>query len=655
MTGNATNTAIQAFQEGTNYHIQRLLGSHNASKNGQAGYIFRTWAPNAASVSITGSFNNWDSSANPMTRVNNTGVWEGFSVEAKRYDEYKFCITDKKGEQVLKSDPYAKHYETAPANASKIWDSQPFKWTDADWLSHRQKHNPYHNPMNIYEMHLGSWRRYPDGNCFDYDKLADELVSYLTEFGYTHIEILPITEHPFDGSWGYQVNGFFAPTSRYGTPEQFKSFVNKLHNAGIGVILDWVPAHFPKDAHGLALYDGTPCYEYADPTKCEHKGWGTHVFDFAKPEVHSFLISSAMWWVEEFHIDGLRIDAVASMLYLDYDRKHGEWKPNRNGGNENLEAVTFLQKLNSAVLTAQPDVLTIAEESTSWAMVTKPPYMGGLGFNFKWNMGWMNDILQYTSLDPIFRAYNHDKLTFGMFYAFSENFVLPISHDEVVHGKCSLWNKMPGEYDEKFAGMRTFLGFMMSHPGKKLLFMGSEFGQVIEWDYKKELDWLLLDYEAHRQLATYVKDLNHFYLKQTPLWQIEDSWEGFSWIVADDNAQNIVVMRRTDEKGNNLIIVCNFSPIQRENYRFGVPNAYSYKKIFCSNDKKYGGTNTSNRAALYEEIPSHKHSGSISVTIPPLSVMWFAPKEKSVRKPASKSATAVKAKKVSSSRKAKKG
>ena len=642
MTGESIGTAINEFRNGANYHVQRILGSHRAEKNGQEGYIFRTWAPNAKGVSIVGSFNNWETDADPMTYVQGTGVWEGFSALASRYDEYKYCVTSENGVNVLKSDPYALHYETAPANASKIWDSESFDWADEDWLESRRTHNPYHSPMNIYEMHLGSWRRYPDDNCFDYEKLADELVEYLTELAYTHIEIMPVTEHPYDGSWGYQVNGFFAPTSRYGTPEQFKSFVNKLHSAGIGVILDWVPAHFPKDAHGLAFFDGTPCYEYADPIKGEHKRWGTHVFDFGKAEVRSFLISSAMWWIEEYHIDGLRIDAVASMLYLDYDRNHGEWRPNRNGGRENLEAVEFLQKLNSAVLTAHPDALMIAEESTSWALVTKPPHMGGLGFNFKWNMGWMNDVLDYTSLDPIFRAYNHDKLTFGMFYAFSENFILPISHDEVVHGKCSLWNKMPGDYEAKFAGMRAFYGFMMSHPGKKLLFMGSEFGQVIEWDYKKELDWLLLDYESHRQLAAYVKDLNHFYLKQAPLWQIEDSWEGFSWIVADDNAQNIVVMRRTDEAGNNLIFVCNFSPVQRENYRFGVPKAYSYKKIFCSNDKKYGGNNENNRAVGYEEIPSHKYPGSISITIPPLTAMWFAPKEKAARKPAAKRSEAPK-------------
>ena len=639
MIGDGIASAVGAFHNGSNYHIQQLLGSHRASENGREGYVFRVWAPKATSVSIVGGFNDWDSAAAPMKRLNDSGVWEGFLSDVGCYDEYKYCVTGADDKQVLKSDPFARHYETAPANASKIWDNDGFEWSDNGWLGRRKQHNHYRNPMNIYEIHLGSWRRYPDGNCFDYEKLADELVVYMTELGYTHIEILPITEHPFDGSWGYQVNGFFAPTSRYGTPTQFKSFVDKLHSAGIGVILDWVPAHFPKDAHGLAMFDGTPCYEYEDSIKREHKGWGTHVFDFAKPEVQSFLISSAMWWVEEYHIDGLRIDAVASMLYLDYDRNHGEWRPNRNGGRENLEAVDFLRKLNSAVLTAHPDVIMIAEESTSWAMVTKPPYMGGLGFNFKWNMGWMNDMLQYTSLDPIYRAYNHDKLTFGMFYAFSENFILPISHDEVVHGKCSLWTKMPGDYEAKFAGMRTFLGFMMSHPGKKLLFMGSEFAQVIEWDFSKELDWLLFDYEAHRQFAEYVKDLNHFYLKQPALWQIEDSWEGFEWIVADDNAQNIVVMRRTDEQGKNLIIVCNFSPIARENYRFGVPAAYSYKRIFCSNDKKYGGSNAANRAVMYETVPMHKHPGSIAVDIPPMSVMWFEAREKLLRKPAAKKPT----------------
>ena len=628
------SSLLHSFSRGVNYHAQQVFGAHSDARYGKSGFMFRVWAPNAAAVSVVGSFNDWNADVNHMNRLPDTGVWECFIAGVQSYDVYKYCVVSHDGRRALKSDPYALHYETAPANASKVYEHEDFKWADRRWLDRRAEINPCRSPMNTYEIHLGSWRRYSDGNCFDYDKLADELVPYLKDFAYTHIEVMPITEYPFDGSWGYQVNGYFAPTSRYGTPAQFKSFVNKMHRAGIGVILDWVPAHFPRDLHGLYMFDGTPCYEYEDIKKREHQNWGTHVFDYAKPEVRSFLISSAMYWIEEYHIDGIRIDAVASMLYLDYDRSHGEWSPNMYGGNGNLEAVEFIRQLNSAILTRHPGVLMIAEESTAWPLVTRPPNVGGLGFNFKWNMGWMNDTLQYTSLDPVYRDYNHDKLTFGMFYAFSENYMLPISHDEVVHGKCSLLSKMPGDYDMKFAGARVFLGFMMSHPGKKLLFMGSEFGHVAEWDYKKELDWVLYDFESHRKLADYSKALGHFYLKYSQLWQIEDSWDGFRWVVADDHEQNIAVFSRINEKGQELIAVFNFSPIPRDNYRFGVPQAKRYQRILSSNETRFGGTDDNEpELIICEKIPSHHQEYSISISIPPLSASWYAPKGVLRRKP----------------------
>lgn len=616
-----TKDEIAEFLAGKNIRAQAVLGAHAAKSGSRAGVIFRVWAPEANSVSVVGDFNGWNRLKSPMKHCG--GVWELFVAGIEAYASYKFSVEDARGGIRLKCDPFAFHSETAPANASKFLDISGFGWKDGKWLQKREKTNFCRSPVNIYEMHLGSWRKYKDGNCFDYDKTADELIPYILEMGYTHVEVMPITEYPFDGSWGYQVTGYFAPTSRYGTPFQFMSFVNKLHMAGIGVILDWVPAHFPKDEHGLYEFDGSVCFEYADPHKAEHYGWGTRVFDFGRPEVRSFLISSALFWVEQYHADALRLDAVASMLYLDYERPAGRWTPNRFGGRENLEAVEFIQQLNQAVLTAHPDVLMIAEESTAWPLVTKPPQVEGLGFNFKWNMGWMNDMLRYTSLDPIYRAYNHDKLTFSMFYAFSENYLLPISHDEVVHGKCSLISKMPGGYEQKFAGVRVFLGYMMSHPGKKLLFMGSEFGQMIEWNYARELDWLLLDYPAHRALRGYVMALNHFYLKNAALWEIEDSWDGFRWAVADDAAQNIAVFSRIDERNREIVCVFNFSAVRRDRYRFGVRGTRSYMEILSSDWEEYGGTGVRNGRVKAEKIPVHGCDRSIEITIPPLSALWF--------------------------------
>ncbi len=584
--------------------------------------IFRVWAPNAKKVSVAGDFNNWNTDVSPMKNIGG-GVFEAKIKGVKEYDCYKYAVTGPNGKTILKSDPYARHFQTAPENASKIYAEHNFEWTDAEYKAEKHKRSVYSSPVNIYEVHLGSWMKNSDGSFLDYETAAINLSKYVKKMGYTHIELMPITEFPFEGSWGYQVSGYFAPTSRYGTPDAFKKFVDIMHSRNIGVILDWVPAHFPKDEFGLYRFDGTPQYEYSDERKGEHKEWGTAVFDYGKPAVISFLISSAVFWIKEFHIDGIRVDAVASMLYLDYGRKDGEWVPNSYGGRENLEAVEFLRRVNKAAFEADPDILMIAEESTAWPMVTKPAFDGGLGFNFKWNMGWMNDMLRYMSLDPLFRKHNHDCLTFSFFYAFSENFILPISHDEVVHGKCSMIEKMPGDYEDKFRSLRAFYAYMMAHPGKKLLFMGQEFAQFIEWDYKKELDWLLLDYESHKKMQRYVEKLNKFYLACKPLWEIDYSWDGFKWISNDDNSQSIIAFRRIDNDGGEIVCLCNFVPVARSGYRIGVERKGTYKEVFSSDFKEFGGETEVPRSYKSEKIPMHGYENSIAVEIPPLSVIYY--------------------------------
>ena len=612
------------FHQGTNYRSQEFLGAHPIRRGRGYATVFRVWAPNAAAVSVVGDFNAWDRTAAPMTKITEQGIWECVIRKRKRFDSYKYAVETRDGRVLMKADPYGFHTECPPQTASKYYPLGRYEWQDAEWMTARTKRHHLTEPLNIYEVHAGSWRTYPDGAPFGYRKLADELSDYAAGMGYTHIELLPVSEYPFEGSWGYQATGYFAPTARYGEPDDFKYFVDRCHQRGIGVILDWVGGHFPRDAQGLFEFDGQPLYEYQDMRKGDQPQWGTRVFDFGRNEVQCFLVSNALFWIEEYHIDGIRVDAVASMLYLDYGREEGQWARNEQGGRENLEAVAFLKKLNSEILTRHPDAMMIAEESSAWPMVTKPPYIGGLGFTFKWNMGWMNDSLAYIALDPVYRSYHHDKLTFGMFYAFSENFILPISHDEVVHGKRSLVNKMPGDYWKKFAGFRAFLGYMMAHPGKKLNFMGSEFAQFIEWDYKKELDWLLLDYPAHRQAQEYVRCLNHVYRSTRPLYEVENSWEGFRWLVVDDSAQNVIAFARFDERGRALVAVINFSPVVREHYRIGVPQEGGYEEILNSDSAEFGGSGVMNPGPLAAElVEMHGCPQSLEITVPPLAAVYL--------------------------------
>ena len=611
---------VYLFHNGTNYKAYKFFGNHKINKDK---FAFRVWAPNATAVSVVGDFNSWDNNANKCKLVA-PGIWEAIVKGVNIYDCYKYAVTSPTGVVHLKADPYAVHQETRPGTGSKVYELHNYSWGDEAWQKKKENQNILAQPINIYEVHFGSWKRHDDGNFLTYREMAEQLVPYVKDMGYTHIEMLPIMEYPYDGSWGYQVTGYFAATSRYGLPEDLMYFVDCCHKAGIGVILDWVPAHFPKDAFGLYEFDGTCCYEYSDMKKGEHKEWGTRVFDYSKNEVKSFLISSAEYWIDEFHFDGIRVDAVASMLYLDYCRKDGEWTPNKNGGRENLEAVEFFKQLNSTILSNHPGSMMIAEESTAWPMITMPPDKGGLGFNFKWNMGWMNDMLRYTSMDPLFRKGNHNCITFSFFYAFSENFILPISHDEVVHGKASLLNKMPGEYEMKFDGMRLFLAYMMAHPGKKLLFMGSEFGQFIEWNYKQGLDWLLLDYDKHRQLQGFTRELNNFYNEHSELWEIDYSWEGFQWISSEDNCNSVIAFRRINSKGEEIIAVFNWTPNNFSSYKIGVPEKGTYKVLLDTSLAKYGGDKSrKDNAYKTKAQPIHGYEQNIDLKLHGLSALFL--------------------------------
>ncbi len=607
------------FHQGTNYTAYDYMGVHPEGDS----FVFRVWAPNAERVFVVGDFNAWQNE-NPMTKITAGGIWETKipSTQISGESCYKYKIQSL-GRELIKADPYAVRAELPPATASVISTIDGYYWRDHGWLSYRKNKQGkmYAEPMNVYEVHLGSWKRHPDGGYYSYAELAMELAPYVKQMGYTHVELMPVMEHPFDGSWGYQICSYYAPSARFGTPKEFMAFVDSMHEAGIGVILDWVPAHFPKDEHGLYEFDGQPLYEYQGYDRMEHAGWGTRRFDVGRNEVQCFLVSNADYWIRKYHVDGLRVDAVASMLYLDYDKKPGEWIPNVYGDHRCLEAIAFFQKLNSYLKEEFPDVLMIAEESTAWANLTTFAD-GGLGFDMKWNMGWMNDTLSYAVLDPIYRRYHHDKLTFSLTYAFGEKYLLPISHDEVVHGKKSFLDKMSGDYWQKFANARAFLGYMMIHPGKKLLFMGSEIGQFKEWDYASQVEWFLLDYDSHAKFQYYTAELNHFYLQTPALWQVDDSWEGYQWIDADNQSQSIISCRRIDKKGREIIALINFTPVAREDFLLGVPQSGVYEEIFNSDKKEFGGSGVINEGELHTTGEAWNYcEDSVRLRVPPLGLL----------------------------------
>ncbi len=615
---------LYIFHHGKNYKAYEFFGAHPEKREKNKGFVFRVWAPHAETVSVVGDFNDWNPASHVMERLSDGESFELFIPRLKNYTIYKYCIQTKDGRFLYKADPYAFHAETPSKTASKTYDLNGFRWSDKEYQKKKKSKSIYSSPMNIYELNALSWRQYGDGNFFDFNKLITELIPYVKEMGYTHVEFMPLSEYPYDASWGYQVTGYYAITSRLGTPHDFMRLVDEFHKNDIGVILDWVPAHFPKDAHGLYEFDGQPLYESPEWDRQEHKSWGTRRFDYGRSEIQSFLISNAVFFFDKFHIDGLRVDAVASMLYLDYDKRPGEWLPNKYGENKNLEAIDFLQHLNTTVFSQYPDALMIAEESTAWPLVTKPVEIGGLGFNFKWNMGWMNDVLSYMQTDPLWRQGNHNKLTFSMIYAYTENFILPISHDEVVYGKGSLINKMPGSYEDKFANVRAFMGYMMAHPGKKLLFMGSEFGQFKEWDYKEGLEFFLQqDYPLHKKLSEMNRDLNDFYKTTKAFYEIDDSWDGFEWLAADDADRNMIAFMRKDRAGQAYIVAINFSGVSADGYRLGVPQG-KYKVVFNTDSPKYGGSGSWNKRVLTsKKVFSHGKENSILLELPKLTCVYL--------------------------------
>ena len=620
---NDERSPLRLFSDGDAVRAYDFLGAHFINLDGRNGVIFRVWAPNAITVSLVGDFNNWNQKANYMYKIGG-GVWELFIENLNEFAVYKFCIETVDHTQILKSDPFAFHCQTRPENASKVFNTNQYVWHDSYWMENRQNTSSPDKPMNIYEIHAGSWKKYPDGNYFNYQKIADELIPYLKEMNYTHVQLMPLMEYPYDPSWGYQTTGYFAATSRYGTPCDLMALIDRCHMEGIGVIMEIVPSNFPKDDYGLYKFDGTCLYEDNNPKKGQRDSWGTCLFNFQRYEVISFLISAVMFWFDKYHIDGMRIGAVSSMLYLDYGKKDGEWVPNRFGGNENLEAIDFIKRLNKAVHMYHPSALTFAEENTSWPKLTLPIEEGGLGFDYKWNMGWMNDTLHYMSLDPLWRPFNHDNLTFSFFYAFSERFILPISHDEVAHGKGSLISKMPGDYDSKFAGVRAFITYMYAHPGKKLVFMGCEIGQFDEWDSDSGIQWDLLKFEKHIALYTFFKAINKFYIGHKPLYELDTTPKGFEWIHRNDYTQSVIAFRRTDSDGNEIIAVCNFQPTVHENYMIGVPHFGEYEEIFNSDLTEFGGTGVSNTGTL-TTVPMkiHGYKQGLSLTLPPLGVIYL--------------------------------
>ncbi len=618
------NFDLYLFNEGTHSRSYQLLGAHITEENGQRGVRFAVWAPNVREVRVVGDFNRWQGEGHRLQPVGCSGIWSLFVAGLAAGELYKYEICPQHGPSFLKADPYAFWAEHPPGTASRVFSLGDFSWQDAAWQQGKRPDALYKEPILIYEVHVGSWRHKARGQSLTYRELADELVDYVVAMGYTHIELMPVVEHPFGGSWGYQATGYFAATSRYGTPNDFMYFVDKCHQKGIGVILDWVPGHFCKDSHGLYRFNGEPLFESGWPERGENWQWGTANFDFGRSEVQSFLVSNAMFWLDVYHIDGLRVDAVANILYLDYGRYDGQWIPNSYGGNGNIDAIAFVKKLNTTVFGHYPATLMIAEESTAWPMVTWPTNVGGLGFNFKWNMGWMNDMLRYMSMDPIYRKFWHNLVTFSFMYAFSENFILPLSHDEVVHGKRSLIEKMPGDYWQKFANVRLLFGYMMAHPGKKTLFMGGEFGHFIEWNYEESLDWHLLEYDMHAKLHRYVRELNHLYRSETSLWQIDYDWGGFEWIDPHDYSQSVITfMRKAADPDDFVVVICNFTPEVRYDYKIGVPRAGTYQEIFNSDEERYGGSGQTNIPLTAQTPGWHNQPCCLSLKLPPLGVVYL--------------------------------